>query len=117
MVGPRASESLRLRLAEHLDDLQVPLETAQLIEPLLANEDPRNLSAQLTLYKNQHTSREVRERIEGRLASWSTQALAHWMGVPGETGGTSSGGFGASGFGFGRGGGSGRRFAAGMDFD
>lgn len=74
--------SLRTRLARHLENPKVTIETAQLLEPFLARDDPRNLPAQALLYVNPKTMAETRQQVEQQLVRGSALALNLAMGVP-----------------------------------
>ena len=95
--------TVRSKLANYLDDPKLIAERAEPVERLLASEDPRNLPAQIVMFRSRHTSDDIREQLDERLARGSQEALAHLMGVEVESSGY-SGGYGG-GYGRGYGGG------------
>ena len=81
-INATSNEKLRIRLARHLEDPQVPQETAQVIESLLAKDTPENDSSQIILYRNLRTEKRTRSQIETTLAQNNTRALELLLGIP-----------------------------------
>ena len=81
-AGRKLSRKFRNRLAKYLNNPNVLLETAQLFEEYLVEDDPRNDAAQILLVKNLHTETETRDYLEGIFVQRSSEAVRKMLALP-----------------------------------
>ncbi len=111
-VGESGSIELRRRFAEYLDSPDVMVELGDELERLLAQDDPRNLPAQIVMFKSPHTSEQTLTSLYQRLTQGSRGAFAYLLGMDAEAPGFNSyrpsSGYGEGPSGYGEGPGRGR---------
>jgi hypothetical protein len=81
-IKASASPELRTRLAEHLQDPQVTLETAKHLETFLSEDRLENRVAQLLLYLNPQTQASIRSKIERHITAQAAEAMARLLRIP-----------------------------------
>ena len=79
VAGKQFSRDSRNKLAKHLKSSDVVLETAQIVEQLLLEDDPRNDPAQILLLTNPYTEQPTRDQIEEVLIESSSKSLLEML--------------------------------------
>ena len=85
-AAPATSNRFRSGMARYLQDPEVPAETAELVEQFLVQSDPRNVEAQVILYRIPHTQEQTIQQIEQSLTEGSQRALQQLLGYSSATG-------------------------------
>jgi len=80
-AGHQFSKDSRNKLARFLNSSDVVIETAQLVEQLLIQDDPRNDPAQILLVTNSYTEQPTRDQIEEILIQSSSKSLLDMLAI------------------------------------
>ena len=83
-VEPVASGVFRLELAKYLAKPDTSQEQRESFSPLIHQQHPDNVKAQLYLYQREETSGETKATLEEHFTLYSSQALAAVLGVKAE---------------------------------
>jgi len=81
-VRPTASAELRTKLAEALADRLSRLDAKDPIREFLLASDPLNCGAQVVLYTNSTTTKDVKTKLEQQFVAYSGLALARLLEIP-----------------------------------
>lgn len=84
LLAPKASEEMRVKLAEHLVNPNTPQEDLVLFGDYLREPNPKNLPAQLVLYLDAGMDAETKATVADNFIAFSSDALGDILGVPPE---------------------------------
>ena len=98
-AGGKVSKKFRIALAKFVDNPDVVIETAKLVEKYLIVDDPRNDAAQVLLIKNAATETDTRGLLEAVLIERSSEVLCELLGIPQSNISANRSGVGRPGFG------------------
>jgi len=84
LLAPRASEEMRVKLAQHLVNPNSPQEDLVLFGDYLREPNPKNLPAQLVLYLDAGMDAETKATVAENFIAFSSDALGGILGVPPE---------------------------------
>ncbi len=90
-IEPVASERLRIELAKYLQQPTIPMEHRERFGEMLYAQDSRNVAAQMFLWQSSDLEESVAEAFWAHFLGRSSAAMAHVLGLPGESFTTSRG--------------------------